>query len=1729
MKKQSSITEEAELLRQKAEELLHRRDKARYITANSSSEADLLKLIHELEVHQVELEMQNEELVIAKEKAELAEEKYTELYDFAPSCYITLSKKGEILELNFAAAKMLGKERTKLIKKQFVFFVSIGTQKTFNLFFQDVFTSKVKQTCEVIIATEGNMPNYVNIDGIVSQNNELCLLTLIDITERKSAERNLLEEKEHVEVSENKFRTLTENSPAIIYRILLKPSFKFEYVSPAVTEITGYTPEDHYADPDLGFKLVHPDDRIILENSKHKTQGEPVILRWVKKDGKIIWTEQRNVLIFDTAGNPFAIDGIATDITVQKEAEEALRMSEELLGASQRLSKTGGWDWNVETQTMYWTEETYRIHDISPGEIEPGSAEHIKLSTECYSPQDRPVILAAFQRCQEEGQPYDLEFPFTSVKRRQLWIRTIAEPVIENGKTIRIIGNIIDITAHKLDEEALRKSEHKVDIAREAILDSFLIFKAERDEQGNISDFIFTYINGNAEKMLQLTSKQLIGKRMCEELPINRTNGFFEKYRKVMETGIPLEEEFYLPETHVPAAWYYHQVVRSDDGIVISHRDITERKQAEEALRMSEERFLLAMKASHDGLFDWNLETNEIYYSPGWKKMLGYTDDELPNDFSVWEKTTEPEDVKKSWELQQKLITKQTDRFVMEFKMKHKDGHWVDILSRAEAVFNESGKAVRIVGTHTNISETKQAVLIAIKERAISDSIIESIPGAFYMLDENGRYVRWNAYQRDVIVGKPDSMIPDTNAIDTIHPDDRQSVGSRISNVLRDGIAETVEGRVLLHGGPEYKWMLMTGRRVVIEEKPYLLGIGMDITERKLAEEKLMKSEERYALGLEASEQGIWDWNVETNEVFYSEQWKKQIGYNDDELNSEFNTWVEHLHPDEKEYCQNAVLSYLNKPVEHFVMDFRFRHKDGTYRWIHNKAASIKDKEGKVIRLFGTHTDITDSKLNEAIFKDIIEKNPMSIQILDMEGYPLQVNPAHTKLFGVEPPSNYSIFKDSQLLALGFVKFFERIKKGEVVYFPDSYYNVHDVDPSFPDSPVWIKALGFTLNDISGNPNKIVIMHENITERKNAEALLNDIIENNPMSIQIVDNEGYTHRGNPAFIELFGSIPPPEFSIFEDLKSKSTELGNLVSMVKNGEMVHLPDIYFNAHDAVSEAPSNPLWIRALIFPLKDSRGKPERFVFMHENITDRKFAEQELLKAKEHAEESEKKFREMAELLPQIVFETDIDGKLTYINKYAYKLTGYSEQDSIIGKSTLDFYIPEDRERAVQNIKMRFTGGKLIESNEYTMIRKDGSTFNILVYSNPIFKDSKPVGLRGIIVDISELKQTEQELINAKLHAEESDRLKSAFLANMSHEIRTPMNGILGFSELLKEPGLTGEQQQEYIRIIEKSGVRMLNIINDIVDISKIEAGLMKLDISESNVNEQIEYIYTFFRPEVEAKGMKLSFRNSLTAKEAIIKTDREKLYAILTNLVKNAIKYTLKGSIELGYNLKTKSGTHVLEFYIKDSGIGIAKDRHKAIFERFIQAEIADRMARQGAGLGLSISKAYVEMLGGKIWVESEKGIGSTFYFNLPYNAEPVKDTIDGQTESSGKNKTVRTLKILIAEDDEVSEMLIDSYIKMFGKEILKARTGVEVLEACRNNPDIDLILMDIRMPEMGGYEATKQIRQFNKSVIILAQTAFGLSGDREKAIEAGCNDYISKPIKKEELQEMIQRHFGK
>ena len=490
----------------------------------------------------------------------------------------------------------------------------------------------------------------------------------------------------------------------------------------------------------------------------------------------------------------------------------------------------------------------------------------------------------------------------------------------------------------------------------------------------------------------------------------------------------------------------------------------------------------------------------------------------------------------------------------------------------------------------------------------------------------------------------------------------------------------------------------------------------------------------------------------------------------------------------------------------------------------------------------------------------------------------------------------------------------------------------------------------------------------------------------------------------------------------------------------------------------------------------------------------------------------------------EVVFMTDKEGVFTYVNP-AFSLVYGHQPDDVIGKVTPRILKSGRMDEASYTSFWKGLISKQVINRELINKTRDGRLLQIEASTNAIINErGEVIGYMSIQKDISVRKKIEKELLLAKERAEESDRLKSAFLANMSHEIRTPMNGILGFSALLSKQKGDPEEQGNYIRMIEKSSARLFNLINEIIDISKIESGQMEVQSVATSINEQLEMAYDLLKPDAERKGLSLIFQNSSPAEDALITTDSDKLYSIVTNLLKNAIKYTDHGSVEFGFTRKE----NFLEFYIRDTGVGIPESRLGAIFERFVQAEAVVLQARQGAGLGLAITKAFVEMLGGKIWVESEVGKGTVFYFTLPGQMEgELLSQIENASSGTGLASRYRKLKILMAEDDETSQMLLSVLVKEYSNDILIARTGKEVMEIYRKHPDIDLILMDIQMPEMDGYEATRQIRKISRKVTIIAQTAYGFMGDREKAIEAGCDDYMTKPISQDTISGMIRKYF--
>ncbi|MCD4746866.1 MAG: PAS domain S-box protein, partial [Bacteroidales bacterium] len=506
--------------------------------------------------------------------------------------------------------------------------------------------------------------------------------------------------------------------------------------------------------------------------------------------------------------------------------------------------------------------------------------------------------------------------------------------------------------------------------------------------------------------------------------------------------------------------------------------------------------------------------------------------------------------------------------------------------------------------------------------------------------------------------------------------------------------------------------------------------------------------------------------------------------------------------------------------------------------------------------------------------------------------------------------------------------------------------------------------------------------------------------------------------------------------------------------------------------------------------------------------------------------ESEERFKKISSSAYDSILVIDNDGNISYWNEAAEKTFGYTK-DEIIGKNLHKILAPtkyhNDYKENFKKFKTTGQGNIIGKIIELPGIKKDGTEFSFELSLSSIKIKGKWHAV-GILRDITERKQNEHELKIAKEKAEESDRLKSAFLANMSHEIRTPMNAILGFSQLLNEAESI-EERNDFINFIKSNGEHLLSLINDIVDISKIEAGLMTTEINECSVNLLFEEIYSIFstNEKIIYNKIQLILNKSLPDNESIILTDSTRLRQILTNLIVNAIKFTKSGYIEYGYYLKEQQ---TLEFYVKDTGKGIPENKHEEIFKRFVQADISDTITQGGTGLGLAITKAFVNLLGGEIRIKSEIDKGSTFYFTLPYKktepiAEiqvPVKKTID----YIWKNKT-----ILIAEDVEDNFILIKNMLNKTQAQIIWARNGKETIDIYIENKNIDLILMDLRMPVINGYEAIKKIKKFNTDIPIIALTAYAIGDDHIKAFEYGCDDYVTKPVNRVKLLSLIDSYF--
>lgn len=484
-------------------------------------------------------------------------------------------------------------------------------------------------------------------------------------------------------------------------------------------------------------------------------------------------------------------------------------------------------------------------------------------------------------------------------------------------------------------------------------------------------------------------------------------------------------------------------------------------------------------------------------------------------------------------------------------------------------------------------------------------------------------------------------------------------------------------------------------------------------------------------------------------------------------------------------------------------------------------------------------------------------------------------------------------------------------------------------------------------------------------------------------------------------------------------------------------------------------------------------------------------------------------------------WELSVPDNELYWTAETYRIhdTSPEEFDPNVDKA-LGFYLPKSRKKINTAFKKALTKGVGYDLTLQTHTAK-GRRIDVRTTCEVILQDGKPIKLYGIFQDITDQKKAEEELLAAKENAESANRLKSAFLANMSHEIRTPVNSVIGFADLLKEDGLTAEKRKQYLDIVASNSRQLLHLIDDILDFAKIEAQELKISLSDCNVEALVAELETIYN-QLKAKDDKadISFVASIPDrfKDLTIITDCHRLRQVISNLLNNALKFSNTGTISFGYDVKGKD----LVFFVKDEGAGIPENKLDQIFDRFKQVESSENTSRRGSGLGLAICKGIVQLLGGQITVKSVVNQGSTFTFSIPFvpsTSEKVK------TESPKKNTSLKNKTILIVEDGVSARYYLKEVLKSSQANLLFANNGRHGLELYQAHPDINVVLMDIGMPVMNGFEASQKILEINPDANIIIQSAYAMTEEKEKCFRIGCCEYLTKPIQKEDILRALHK----
>lgn len=1462
--------------------------------------------------------------------------------------------------------------------------------------------------------------------------------------------------------------------------------------------------------------------------------------------------------------------GVLMDITEQYLAQQLIdnqkrRLENILIG-----TKAGTWEWNVQTNEVVFNDYWFQMLGYSPEEFPNPNLDTWRLLTH---PSDLVVANNLIEdHFAGKTDYYTCEMRMKHKNGHWVWILDTGSVLsrTKDGKPLMMYGQHLDITEKKLSEQRIIENEEKFRIILENQND--LVVKVNLDNQ-------FEFVNKAYCELFGKSQEDLIGHTFT---PLVHPEDLPQTIEAMQDLFGPPYKCFVVQRALTVHGWRWVEwndtSVINTQGQVTSiigvGRDITEKKILNDTLDFLGNR---SQQLSYDKFFEEFVQFLNSYF-PSNILLVGKIGKNKTIDTIKIIRDGEFID-----NITIQLNDKHCDDILNQELCFHEDNYCKNLLDEpifkdnditsynGITLYNNEGKPIGVVlllnksklenkDILKNVLKASSSRCVAEIERVTYEKIlkdqallykalVDNLPGFVYRCKNDRDWtMEFLSSQFEEITGYKIDEIIDNKLLsfnDLIHPDYRDYVWEKWQQTLLNSSVFEEEYIITTKDGTE-RTVLERGQGVYDSDGNLvcLEGFIADITERKQNEKEFKDLQKRLKLLYENMVQGVVFIDKTEKITFANPAAERILGLTIDQMNGRevADPRWKAIHEDGSDYPApthpSIIALHTGKEVNNALMGV-FNPIDNKHHWLNiNAIPRINKHTNEVNEVLVTFEDITESYLtqkqlqeNEEKFRSLVTQMEEGLAvhqaIYDEKGKMidyifLDINDSYTRLVGLTKDIIGKRVREvlPNIEEYWIDTFGKVVETGEAIHYEnyvkelDQYFEV----TAYRNQPNHFAVLVTNTTEKVKSRKQLLELYEKLKDSEERFRLAMDATSDGLWDWNLTTNEVYY---SPSYFKMLGFDKSEFKDTYETwIKLLHPEDRNDVTK-RISEIINSGTTSFSFEFRMKTKLNDWIWVLSRGKVVEwDKNGNPIRIVGTHSDISSRKIYEEEISRTKET-------YQNIFNSVKESIFILDTKGYFLDVNRSAQQMYGYSKSE-IVGKTPVFLADPErnDIPGLLKTFNMIYTQGGTAHL-EFWGKKSNGEVFPKEV----IVSKGKYFGQDVIIAtarDITYQKQLIDELIKAKEAAEESDLLKSAFLANMSHEIRTPMNAIIGFSQFLEDDELSPDEKTEYLTIINQKGKDLLQLIDDILDLSKIEAGQLTIFISAGEVSSVVYEVIQTFKSQKRLEeyhfDRKVEIKVGKTVPPIIeCKTDFYRLKQVLNNLISNAMKFTQEGYVEVGFELIEDE----IQFYVKDSGIGIHPESITKIFQRFRQGdEYYQTRKYGGTGLGLSICQGLVKVLGGRIWVESEFGLGSTFFFTIKY--EPVTDFQDKLVEkvTAPKPKKGKAIKVLIAEDEYSNYQLIRRLLeKYYTVDILYAKNGQEAIELTSANNDIDIIFMDIRMPIMSGVQAFNEIRAAGHTMPVIALTAFAMVEEKNKIQAAGFDGYITKPFTKGDVIDTIEK----